>query len=217
MGVRAMSRVLVAALLVFGACAVMAAQVSDEIEDLDDENAQEEMKKIESIDSLLKKAPKAPSTAIHVKDIPGYKRTPKDKQDESDGDNLYKQRGTYTEQLKKMDARFAELDKMAKKHWDFLNDFKDPSDKVAKAKRIADDIFNLVDRPIKKRIIKTEEKLQIKALRDRGLKAAAYLKRIIKSSLARDRANEARSQKRKDLASKLKANPKLAPCRLSLQ
>jgi len=204
-------RACVAVLLVFGACAVMAAQVSDEMENLDDENVQEEIKKIESIDSMLKAAPKAPASAIHVRDIPGYKQTPKDKQDESDGDHLYKQRGTYTEALKQMDARYKELDAMAKKHWDYLNDFKDPNAKVAKAKKIADDIFNIVDRPIKKRVIKTEEAARIKALRDKGLKDAAYLKRIIKRSLARDRRSKARSQKRKDLAAKLKANPKIAP------
>merc|ERR1712054_646815 len=206
MGIGRMVRVSLVALVVFGACLATASQVSEleDVESLDD--AQEEVKKLATIDSLLKNAPKAPSTAIHVRDIPGYKSTPKDKQDEADGDHMYKQRGTYTAALKKMDARYAELDKLAKKHWDFLNDFKDPQAKVAKAKKIADDIFNIVDRPVKKRIIKTEEKQRIKALRDKGLKDAAFLKRIIKKSLRRDRDDESRSQERKDLAAKLKAN-----------
>merc|ERR1712054_747764 len=39
------------------------------------DDAADAAKKVQSINTLLKNAPRAPATAIHVHDIPGYKKT----------------------------------------------------------------------------------------------------------------------------------------------
>merc|ERR1711939_765584 len=82
--------------------------------------------------------------------------SPEDALDQNDPDP-YKQRGTYTKEMKEMDEHLAwERANPVKENgetrpWDDLNDFKDANDKVEKAKQIANSIYDLTKRKVAKK------------------------------------------------------------------
>jgi len=147
--------------------------------------------------------------------IPGYRPTPEDKRDAKDPDP-YKQRGTFTKEMANYDdhLKWAQKNKVeeggVKRHWDEIIDFQDPKEKIDRAKKIANDIYQLVHRPVAKKVEETAEERAIRLIKERGQRSAAFLNRILRKNQSADRKDKKRVRSRRKRDRKERKDPKLA-------
>merc|ERR1711990_823329 len=133
-----------------------------------------------------------------------------------DSKDPYKQRKTYTKAMKKYEKRT----KWEKEHpvvrngkkrkFDPLNDFKNPSNERKRAAKIAKDIYKIIKKPIAKKETLSAVDRSVLRIKRRGKKDAAYLKRIRKAIIRRDKREKTRQRKDDSRLRKEKRNPKLA-------
>merc|ERR1712100_65034 len=128
----------------------------------------------------------------------------------------YKQRGTYTPDIKAHEQHQAWMlahpvtENGETRPWDDLNDFENPDHKVARAKQIADDIFELTEQQVAKETAATQLKSKLKAIKKTFKKTNTFMKRIVKASKAADNEESIASQKRQQEAEHAKTDPKVS-------
>lgn len=128
----------------------------------------------------------------------------------------FKQRGTYTKEMKqyekeekwhkdhpkKVDGR--------KKKYDPLNDFKNPEDEKKRAAKIARDIYNIIKKPVAKKAEEIDEQRRIRLIKEKGKRDAKTLRRIRKAIVRRDRREKNRQRKDDRRMAQEKRHPKKA-------
>jgi len=140
---------------------------------------------------------------------------PDDDLDKNDPDP-YKQRGTYTKEMKKMDKQLAweranpVTENGQTRPWDDLNDFKDPNNKVATAKRIAQNIYHLTERQVAKKAEVEAFNQKLRKIKTGFRQSAKFLKSIIKASKREDQEDRRKERASQARAAEEKSNPSKA-------
>merc|ERR1719424_1559236 len=122
-----------------------------------------------------------------------------DPRDEKDPDP-YKQRGTYTKEIMDHESQIKWEDANPVKEngevrpWDDLNDFKDPKAKVDRAKKIADNIFELTQRKVSSLSAKHQTRTDVRDIKKKFKKSIRFMKRVVKESRRKDRQDRKESK-----------------------
>merc|ERR1711939_375552 len=141
--------------------------------------------------------------------------SPEDALDQNDPDP-YKQRGTYTKEMKEMDEHLAwERANPVKENgetrpWDDLNDFKDANDKVEKAKQIANSIYDLTKRKVAKKAETEALDQKLKEIKRNFHQSTQFLKRVIKKSKEEDHEDRKEGRENQRRATEEKSKPSKA-------
>merc|ERR1712072_618051 len=129
----------------------------------------------------------------------------------------YKQRGTYTEAMRKHDAlterRLSKPPRKVngvRKRVSPLDYFDSAADQKKRAQQIATHIYKIIKGPVQKKVTKTALQRSIEKIKRKGVKDAKFLNRIYRKSLARDRKGRRKSQRREDRSAAEKRKPKLS-------
>merc|ERR1711998_88707 len=128
----------------------------------------------------------------------------------------YKQRKTYTKEMKKyeQDVKWHKEHPKKKggiiKKYDPLNDFKSKADMQKRARKIAKDIYKIIKKPVAKKAEETALQRSVRLIKERGIRDANMIKRIRKAIIRRDKREKTRQRKSDRRLAKEKKKPKLA-------
>merc|ERR1719446_107747 len=126
----------------------------------------------------------------------------------------FKQRGTYTKEMKAHDQHMAwedthpVIENGEKRPWDDLNDFKAAKDKVERAKKIAQDIYEYAHKKIAPKAEKTAMKQSIREMKSSYRKSIEFMQRVRKKAKADDRRTKRLMRKEESRARQEQQQPK---------